>query len=127
MIGQQGEDAAARLVQSLGMRIIARNWRKGHLEIDIICQDGDTIVFVEVKTRKSTGMQAPHEALTLHKQRTLIRASHAWLSANNAWHIPCRFDFIGVQYHGTTFTTEHMPHAFDLTSALGSRHTTWQP
>ncbi len=127
IIGQQGEDAAAELVVRLGMRILARNWRKGRLELDIICQDGNTIVFVEVKTRKSSGMVAPHEALTLKKQRTLIRAGQAWLAANDAWHLPNRFDFIAVLYHGTHFTTEHTPHAFDLTSALGSSHTTWQP
>lgn len=127
IIGQQGEDAATHLVQGLGMKILARNWRKGRLELDIICKDGDTIVFVEVKTRKMSGMQEPYEALTIQKQRTLIRAAQAWLAATDSWHLPCRFDLICVRHNGTTFTTEHMPHAFEFTSTLGRSHTTWQP
>ncbi len=127
IIGQQGEDAAANHVQQLGMKILARNWRKGRLELDIICQDGNTIVFVEVKTRKVGSMQSPYEALSIQKQRTLVRAAQAWLAANDAWQSPYRFDLMSVLYNGTTFTTEHIPHVFDLTSALGRSHPTWQP
>lgn len=126
-IGQQGEDAAVALLQQKGWRILARNWRKGLLELDIICQDRDTIVFVEVKTRKGSGMQKPHEALSLKKQRTLVRAAQAWLAATQLWDVPCRFDLVTVTHSSTTFTTELISHAFELSQAMGGGNTPWQP
>lgn len=51
-LGRAGEDAAATLLHSHGMCILARNWRSGPLELDLVCREGDTLVFVEVKTRE---------------------------------------------------------------------------
>lgn len=124
-IGQRGEDEATRYLQQQGYSILSRNWRDGRLELDIICKDGDTLVFVEVKTRAQQGMTAPYEALSKTKQRTLIRAAQSWLAAHNSWQEPCRFDLVCVTYTGTTFSTEHTANAFDLSQALGGGNTAW--
>lgn len=125
--GQRGEEAAAGHLVRKGCRIIERNWRQGGLELDIICMDGDTIVFVEVKTRAARGLTAPHEALTAEKRRRLIRAARAWLAATNNWHSPCRFDLVCVTHTDKTSTLEHIANAFDLTETLGGGNAAWQP
>lgn len=84
------------MLREMDWKILARNWRSGHLELDIVAEDHDTLVFVEVKTRASGGMQRPYEALTAAKKKRLIRAAQAWQAAHDAWSRPCRFDLICV-------------------------------
>lgn len=127
MRGQHGEDAAEAHLLTLGMRILARNWRRGRLELDIICAEGDTLVFVEVKTRAADGMAAPADALTPRKRAALIRAAQTWLSEHDAWHRPCRFDVVSVLDDGAHLTLEHYRHAFDLSAPLGGGNPPWQP
>ncbi len=130
-IGKAGEDAAASYVKAKGMRILHRNWRHGRLELDMICEDGETLVFIEVKTRKSQGITSPTEGISKHKRTTLLRAAKAWLTANDAWHRPCRFDVVGVLYDANDpklkFHVEYYDNAFDLSTAMGSSNTSWQP
>lgn len=121
--GREGEDAAARAVLARGWKILDRNWRAGHLELDIICQDGEEIVFLEVKTRAEHGLASPAEALTPEKRRRLIRAAQAWLSAHDAWERPCRFDLASVIMSGVApnapsdaggrYRTEIMSHVIE--------------
>ena len=126
-IGQRGEDFAADYLKRQGLRLLARNWRHGSWELDMVCREGHTVVFVEVKTRKAGGLTRPVEALTPRKRATLLRAAHAWLQAQNAWDSPCRFDLLAVHDHGTHFTLEHYRHAFDFSAPVGGGHTAWQP
>lgn len=99
--GREGEDAAARAVQARGWKILDRNWRAGHLELDIVCEDGEELIFLEVKTRAENCLVSPLEALTREKRRRLIRAAQAWLSAHDAWERPCRFDLACVTARNT--------------------------
>ncbi len=130
-IGQMGEDAAAKHLKNIGMRILHSNWRHGQLEIDLICQDGDTIVFVEVKTRNSKGLTSPIEGVNQHKKNALLRAAKTWLTVNNAWEKPCRFDVVGVLYDAQdskpNFHVEYYDNAFDLSAIMGSGNSSWQP
>ena len=111
--------------------VLGRDARAGggqaRLELDIVCRDGDTIVFVEVKTRGSDSHGGPVHALGIAKQRTLCRAARAWLAAHKAWEQPCRFDVICALRNGSTLHLEHFCHAFDCPPALDSSHTSWQP
>lgn len=125
--GDRGEEAAARLLTRQGLRILDRNWRSGSLELDLVCADGDTVVFVEVKTRAADGLAAPADAMTPHKRRTFFRAARAWLAARNAWDRPCRFDVVQVTHDGVHFIPEHCPDAFDISELVDCRHTAWQP
>ncbi|GAB1252918.1 hypothetical protein Defa_04050 [Desulfovibrio sp. TH_2024_36128] len=76
-LGSAGEDAAAELLTGAGCTLLARNWRQARLELDMVCLDGDTIVFVEVKTRSSERYGGPAYAVGLSKQRVLCRAARA--------------------------------------------------
>lgn len=125
--GRMGEDAAARHLRAQGLRILDRNWRRGRLELDIVCAEGDAVVFVEVKTRDADGPASPTDALTPRKRGACIRAARAWLAAHDAWDRPCRFDVVGVVCHGSNHTLEHYRHAFDLSSPLGGGNASWQP
>jgi putative endonuclease len=109
------------------LKILDRNWRRGRLELDIVCADGATLVFVEVKTRQAEGMSDPADALTTAKRRMMTKAAQAWLAAHNAWRRPCRFDVVCVCKRGLTLCAEHYRHAFDFSPALGGGHTAWQP
>jgi putative endonuclease len=62
--------------------IVARNWRSGRYELDIVAHRGDTIHFVEVKTRDAGGLTSPEEAMTSAKQRSFRLAVQAWLAQN---------------------------------------------
>lgn len=125
--GKEGEDAAAAFVQKRGLRILARNWRHGRLELDMVCAEGHTVVFVEVKTRKADGLTSPLEALTPRKRDALLRAAQHWLRANNAWDRACRFDLVAVLDHGAHFTLEQYKNVFEFSAPVGGRHTSWQP
>ncbi|MBB5142093.1 putative endonuclease [Desulfovibrio intestinalis] len=126
-LGKEGEDAAAALLKRKGYTLLDRNWRQARLELDMVCRDGDTIVFVEVKTRGSDKHGGPAYAISQTKQRTLCRAARAWLAAHEAWDQPCRFDVICALRNGSTLHLEHFCHAFDCPPALDSSHTSWQP
>ena len=78
--GQSGEDAALQYVVDLGYRVLAKNWRYKHLEVDIIAMDGPVLVFIEVKTRRSALYGSPHEAVSYQKQQKLDRAANLYIS-----------------------------------------------
>jgi len=122
-LGRQGEDAAAELLAKKGLRILERNTRLGRLELDLVCEDGDTLVFVEVKTRAEGSLATPADGLTHQKRSRLLRAAQAYLSRRDLWHRPCRLDLVAVLFRaGTLHHIEHTPNAFPADSAGG-----WQP
>jgi putative endonuclease len=82
IIGGTGEKAAAEWLENEGFEIVARNWRSGRYELDIVARRGDTIHFVEVKTRDADSWETPEEAMTTAKQRAFRHAVQAWLAAN---------------------------------------------
>ncbi len=129
--GRNGEDAAVLLLTKLGWDVLDRNWRSGHLELDLICKEGDTVVFVEVKTRTLGGMLSPAEALTSIKKERLLRAAQYWLGAHAAWNKPCRFDLVCVVAQGENYQTELIRDviAFEESPghAVGRRNAAWQP
>jgi putative endonuclease len=95
-LGRFGEDVAARHLQSLGWRIIARRWRSGHNDLDLVAFDGNEVVFVEVKARSGIGYGWPEEAVGPAKQRELRRASWVYLMKAGWTARPYRIDVIGV-------------------------------
>lgn len=130
-LGREGEEAAARLLAGKGFVILVRNWRQGRLELDLVCRDGGTLVFVEVKSRRGDSVARPEDAMTPRKRRTLVRAARAWLAAAEAWSSPCRFDVVTVTACGpNSLHLEHIPHAFaldDAGAAVDRGHAPWQP
>jgi len=95
-LGPAGEKAAARFLRKAGYRILARNWSCPAGEIDLIARDGDTLVFVEVKTRRSNDAADPEINVTSIKRRQLARAARSYLSMQRVPDPPSRFDVVAV-------------------------------
>jgi putative endonuclease len=110
-IGNLGEDYAVEYLQKKAYKILKRNWRFGKLEIDIIALDGDTLVFVEVKTRSTDYLVEPELTLTLKQQRFLIRAANAFIDMNS-YDTEARFDLISIVVHPEGFELKHIDEAF---------------
>lgn len=99
-VGQLGEDLAAEFVDSLGWRVLDRNWRTRYGELDLIAADGTSLVIVEVKTRASAVYTDPVAAVTPAKLRRMRLLARQWLAAQPAhapWWEVIRFDAISVQ------------------------------
>ncbi len=137
-LGQRGEDAAAELLRAKGWRVLERNVRLGRLELDLVCEDGDTLVFVEVKSRGVGALGSPADGLTPQKCERLLRAARQYLSERELWHRSCRFDLVAVAEGGKdkgSIRTEHMENvlsAEDVALAqrgtkAGKKTTGWQP
>ena len=113
-LGLRGEDAAAGHLRRLGYRILLRNGRSKLGEIDIVALDGDTIVFVEVKTRVSDTAAHPEEFVDAAKQRRLTRLGLAFLKRRRLLGRPARFDVVAVTWLAESRRPqiEHFPNAF---------------
>jgi putative endonuclease len=106
-IGALGEQLAVDHLTSLGLRVLARNWRCRHGELDVIAADDEarTVVFVEVKTRTSDQFGGVAQAVTPLKVRRLRRLAGLWLAAQDGSWAAVRIDVIGVRI-GRTRTPE---------------------
>ena len=96
MLGRRGEDLAVGLLERTGFAVIARNVRLPGGEIDVICKDGDVIVFVEVKTRDSARFGSALGAVDARKRQTLRRLAADWLQIA-APRAHARFDIVTVE------------------------------
>lgn len=95
-IGRRGERIAERYLRRRGYRIVARNFRAAGAEIDLIAMDGDTLVFVEVKMRRSFGAGLPAEAVDSRKQARMHRAAEAFAARYRAGDRAMRFDVVAI-------------------------------
>ena len=96
-LGTQGENLACRFLKKNGYKVLYRNF-KGRTggEIDVICRDRDTLVFVEVKTRTREDFGRPVEAVNREKQNSIARGALAWLRLLDDPDILFRFDVVEV-------------------------------
>ena len=112
-IGQKGEQLSAELLEKKGYKILHRNWRMGHLEMDIIAANKTEIVFVEVKTRTSTFRGQPEEAVDIVKRKRMVAAANAYIKYYKEERNP-RFDIIGILINkaGEIEQITHLENAF---------------
>ena len=110
-LGNIGEEIAAKYLIDKGYEILERNWRNRHKEIDIIAKDGNELVIVEVKTRKSNDYGDPDMAVTKRKQSLLIAASNAYIFRNKL-DFDTRFDIISIILNSENPNIEHIEDAF---------------
>jgi putative endonuclease len=116
-LGKSGEDLACRELRRRGYAILAKRFRTRFGEIDIIAKDGETLVFVEVKARSSSGFGAPVEAVTARKQHTISLMASEYLLSRGSAATPCRFDVVAVMLEqGRAPRVEVFPGAFDATA-----------
>lgn len=109
---RDGETLAAEYLAGCGLRILERNFRFHHGEIDIVARDGACIVFVEVKSRSSLRNGSPLHAVTRTKQRQIVRIARGWLHRHRAAGIRCRFDVVAVEFRDDRTIVTHIPNAF---------------
>ncbi len=96
-VGRWGERRARRFLEDAGLRILDSNWRDPEGEIDLVAADGETIVFVEVKTRRSRSFGAPVDSLTKDKRRRLQRTALAYLTAHDRVECAWRIDVVSIE------------------------------
>ena len=77
-LGKRGEQFAARYLQTKGCEIVRKNWKNGQYELDIVAQDGDVLVFVEVKTRSDEDINPPERNVNTEKQRRIVQAAESF-------------------------------------------------
>ena len=114
-LGTWGEEQAVNYLRKQGMKIIERNFRTPVGEIDIIARDKKYLVFLEVKTRRSTAFGPPQEAVGQRKQRQIARTAQWYLQNNKNGKLQPRFDVVAIlcQSDGEPQIT-HLPDAFSL-------------
>lgn len=116
--GDKGESLAASFLKEKGMRILAHQYRSPAGEIDLICLDGEELVFVEVKTRNSHVYGFPEESITLKKIQHLLRVAEQYLQQTYVKHVSWRIDVIAISYVKESFPEiMHFP-AIDVPEQL---------
>lgn len=95
-LGERGERASAAFLEKRGMRIVEKNWHCSYGEVDLIAMDGDTLVFCEVKTRRTTSAGIPEEAITPAKQRRYLKLARVYCSRTHEEYENVRFDAVAI-------------------------------
>jgi putative endonuclease len=114
-LGQRGERAAAKYLKRRGYKIVAQGSRLRPGELDLVAVDGRTVVFVEVKTRRSDQYGSPAEAVDLQKQRRLTRLAVTFLKRHGLLENPARFDIVSIVWPEDQRRPqiEHIKNAFE--------------
>ncbi|MDW8107295.1 MAG: YraN family protein [Armatimonadota bacterium] len=100
-LGRRGEAIAARYLQAQGYRIIVCNWRRREGELDIVALEGETLAFVEVKTRRTLTYGAAEESVDARKQAQLARLAQRFIAEHPDFRFrECRFDVVVVDMTG---------------------------
>jgi putative endonuclease len=111
--GRLGEDLAAAYLSRAGMQVVERGYRCRQGEIDLVARDGDDLVFVEVRTRRSATFGTPEESLTARKQRTMVACALAYLGQHNMPERAWRLDFVAIVLAGRRVARlDHYKHVF---------------
>ena len=113
-IGEKGETIAERYLKKKGYKILERNYRTKLGEIDIIAKDKKTIVFVEVKTRRSWQFGNPKGAVTPAKQRKISMVALQYLKTIDRRNTRARFDVVAITATRDTPQIEIIKNAFEL-------------
>jgi len=113
--GRQAEILALDFLRARGFRILERNYRCRCGEIDIVAEQGEELVFVEVRSLGPRARHLPEETITPAKQRKLSLVAQAYLQHRRRENRPARFDVIAVEtVEGGAPAVRHLPNAFEL-------------
>ncbi len=116
-LGKAGEEIAARHLEAIGYEILERNVRFRVGEIDIVARDHETLVFIEVRARRTQRWGSALESVGPAKQRKLIQLARYYLASRKVRDHTCRFDVVGVTWEGAQGVgprIDHVTGAFDL-------------
>ncbi len=95
-IGDSAEQLALQYLKQQGLQWLSSNFRCKYGELDLVMKDGDMLVVVEVRYRKSAQFGGALESITAQKQAKIIIATQHYLAANHLYHLPIRFDVVAV-------------------------------
>ncbi len=112
-LGEKGEGLAVEFLKKKNYKIIKQNYKTPIGEIDIVAKDGETLVFIEVKTRESLEYGQPFEAVNSFKKRKIAKAAMLYLKRLKEIP-PCRFDVVSVYYEHGRSEFELIRDAFEL-------------
>ena len=112
--GELGERIAARWLERSGWKILARRFRSGRRDIDLVAQLHDVIAFVEVKARSGDEFGDPVEAVNHRKQRELTKSAQTWIDRHGTAGESYRFDVLGVLMKERRVFIRHVPGAFTM-------------
>lgn len=115
MTGKEGEDLACRYLTERGHVILKRNWRAGHLEVDLITLYGDGLHFVEVKTRRPPVQGRPQDSVNAEKQRNLANAAKRFLNGKEGKRLgdlEIIFDVMSIVIGPETTEIDYIQQAF---------------
>ena len=110
--GKAGEDLAASFLEQSGLKILERNFRFERGEIDLIAEDGEELVFIEVKARRSNAFGAPEDAVTEKKQEQVHSVADGYLFIHDIDDRPCRFDIVAIEFQNEMAEIRHIRDAF---------------
>lgn len=113
-LGKLGEELAFREIKRLGYKKVIRNYRCPLGEIDLIAWDGDTLVFMEIKTRRGKSLAYAKESVNARKRRQLSKVALAYMKSNRYFGSKARFDVMAIHLKGTEAKTELIKNAFEL-------------
>lgn len=111
-LGRLGEDLAAAHLEDRGWTVLARNYRAGPREIDLVAARGGVVAFVEVKARATATGGTPLEPIRSLKRRAVETAARRWILENGRPGSTYRFDAVAVRVRGTEHEIEHVPDAW---------------
>ena len=114
-IGNLGERIVAKHLKKLNYEIQETNFRCPQGELDIVAQDGDYLVFVEVRTKRGSSFGTPEESITLVKKGRLVSTALAYLQSNDSLATPWRIDVVAVELGrgGSVTRIEHIQSAVE--------------
>ncbi len=110
-IGKKGEALALTYLREKGYRVRETNWLYRKAELDIVAEFEEQLIVVEVKTRTSREFESPKEAVTIKKQKHIVRAADAYIQQFDI-DLECRFDIVSVLIEGNSIDIEHIEDAF---------------
>lgn len=113
-LGKFGEVLALKKIKLLGYKNIIRNYRCPLGEVDLIAKDGDTLAFIEIKTRKGKSIGYAKEAVNARKRRQLSKVALAYMKSNDCWETKARFDVVAINIERDKPQIEVIKNAFEL-------------
>jgi putative endonuclease len=114
-LGKWGEDMALKKVKKLGYRCLARNYRCPLGEVDLIARDGDSLVFIEIKTRRGRSLEYAKEAVNQRKRRQLSKVALNYMKSNGFTDVRARFDVVVINLNREQQEIEVIRNAFEVT------------
>lgn len=104
VVGRRGEREAEKLLKKKGYQVLARNWRSGRDEIDLICLQGKAVVFVEVRTRAVGALVSGYDSINQRKREALKRVCRSYFGKMRPKPLTLRFDVVEVEHEEGVIT-----------------------